>query len=135
MAKIKNSIFWYVTPENGAGFFFLALLISMSTELFTNGIAQKIFYFTGYISVVFILYGLVKNRQQLSQLTPALPFVAALFIIGLVRYIWFLYAKIDTSQFSEFDINNLRNYDLGGKRFILSAFILSTAIVLSKYMT
>lgn len=135
MAKIKNAIFWYVTPENGAGFFFLALLISMSTELFTNGIAQKIFYFTGYISVVFILYGLVKNRQQLSQLTPALPFVAALFIIGLVRYIWFLYAKIDTSQFSEFDLNNLRNYDLGGKRFILSAFIVSAAIILSKYMT
>jgi len=135
MAKIKNTTFRYVTPENAVGFFFLALLVSMSTELFTNGISQKLFYFTGYICVIFVLYGFVKNRQQLSQLAPVLPFVVALFIIGLVRYIWFLYAKTDTSQFSEFDLNNLRNYDLGGKRFILSVFILSTAIIVSKYMT
>lgn len=135
MTKIKNTIFRYATPENCVGVFFLSLLISLSIELFTNGIAQKIFYFAGYISVLFILYGLVKNRQQLSQLAPALPFVMALFIVGLVRYIWFLYAKTDTSQFSEFDLNNLRNYDLGGKRFILSAFIVSSAIILSKYMT
>lgn len=86
------------------------------------------------IFVIFVLYGFVR-KSQLSQLAPVLPFVVALFIIGLVRYIWFLYAKTDTSQFSEFDLNNLRNYDLGGKRFILSVFILSTAIIVSKYMT
>ncbi|QGN40288.1 O-antigen ligase family protein [Klebsiella oxytoca] len=135
MSKIKSAISRSLTPEKGVGAFFFLLLIAMSIELYTNGLAQKLFYFSGYISVIFIAYALIKNRQLLSTLRPALPFLMALFIIGLVRYGWFLYAKTDTSQFSEFDLNNLRNYDLGGKRFLLSAFILSVAIVFSKHLT
>lgn len=135
MIKIKSAVSRCITPENGAGFLFLLLLLAMSIELYTNGLAQKLFYFSGYISFFFIAYLIIKKREQLSKLKPALPFVMAFFIIGLVRYVWFLYSKVDTSHFSEFDLNNLRNYDLSGKRFILSAFILSVAIILSNYLT
>lgn len=66
---------------------------------------------------------------------PVLPFIFALLFIGMVRYVWFIFSKEDTSRFSEFDLNNLRNYDLAGKRLLLSVFIIMTGVMISKYIT
>lgn len=135
MLKSKNIPLRQNAPEICSAIFLFSLLMSMATELFTTGIAQKIFYFVGYLSFFFIFYVTIKKRKFFNQVTPVLPFIFALLFIGLVRYVWFIYAKEDISHFSEFDQNNLRNYDLSGKRLLLSVFIIITGLIISKYIT
>lgn len=135
MLKSKNMPLRYSAAKICSAIFLFSLLISMATELFTTGIAQKIFYFNGYLSFFFIIYVAIKKRSYFNQIMPVLPFIFALLFIGMVRYVWFIFSKEDTSRFSEFDLNNLRNYDLAGKRLLLSVFIIMTGVMISKYIT
>lgn len=122
-------------PELSANLFFIMLVLSLSTTLFTIGFSQKIFYTLGYVSFFIVCYAYFKRRELFAVVTPVFPLILALLITGVIRYCWFVYSKSDTSNFSEYDLNNLRNYDLSGKRFILSAFMIGAALVLSKFIT
>ena len=131
MPRLRSFLFANSISEITANILVYALLIALSIELFTTGIAQKIFYLVGYVATAVVVYSAIKNRASLNRLYPALPFILTLLFIGLVRYGWFIFAKADTSHFSEFDLNNLKNYELSGKRFVISAVTLSAALILS----
>lgn len=122
-------------PELIANIYVIALVLSLTTTLFTTGFSQKIFYILGYFSFFTVAYVYFKRRESFSVVTPVLPFMAALLLSGGIRYCWFVFSKSDTANFSEYDLSNLRNYDLSGKRFILSAFTVGAALILSKFIT
>lgn len=121
--------------ELSANIYFIALVLSLTTTLFTTGFSQKIFYIVGYASFFTVIYVYFKRRELFSTVTPVIPFLVVLLITGLIRYCWFAFSKSDTVNFSEYDLNNLKNYDLSGKRFVLAAFTISASLILSRFIT
>lgn len=108
----------------------LLLCGSLASSLSTYGYAQKIFYFASYLALFLVVYTLATpvNRKRLNKY--ALLLFIAVFALGLVQISWAFYINKHYGDFTLTTINTISNYQLGGKRLILGAFIV---LVLSIY--
>ncbi|MRT03565.1 O-antigen ligase family protein [Ewingella americana] len=96
----------------------VGLAFSMASNLLITGFPAKIFYIVTYIAIFYSLRYIWLNRRETISDKLFLSFIGSIFLLGLIRVIWALHFKSD-----RFD-DVLDNYILGGKRFILSIFII-----------
>lgn len=101
----------------------LLLCSALATSLFTYGYAQKIFYFASYLSLFLFVYTLASPAQRKRFNKYALLLFIAVFALGLVQLSWALYINKHYADFTLTTTNTISNYQLGGKRLILGAFI------------
>lgn len=97
---------------------FLALLCAFSIDLFTYGYPGKLFYLVSYVAIFYTFVYFYQNRRALNLDKPALYFFITLLLVGLSRLVWSWHFK----QTHYEDIRD--NYALGGKRFVIAAFLL-----------
>lgn len=97
---------------------FIALIFAVSTDLFLRGYPGKLFYLVSYVAIFYTLVYFYQNRRSLKLDKPALCFFITLLLVGISRLVWSAYFK----QTHYDDIRN--NYALGGKRFVIAAFLL-----------
>ncbi|MEG3134664.1 O-antigen ligase family protein [Rouxiella sp. T17] len=97
---------------------FLALIFAVSTDLFLRGYPGKLFYLASYVAIFYTVVYFYQNRRSLKLDKPALCFFITLLLVGISRLVWSAYFK----QTHYDDIRS--NYALGGKRFVIAAFLL-----------
>lgn len=110
MWKYKDNLFYNLSV--------IGLAIALASNLLVTGISAKIFYIVSYIAIFYSFRYIWQNRHCLVSDKYFLAFVFSILFIGLVRVIW-------GAWFRHVDFYDVRdNYFLGGKRFILSIFII-----------
>lgn len=97
---------------------FLALAIALTSDLFIQGIPEKLFYLVSYVSIIYTVHHAWVNRQQPVENRALIGFMLALALMAAARIIWG--ACFKHTQWT--DIHD--NYVVGGKRFLLAAFVL-----------
>ncbi|MGE9552300.1 O-antigen ligase family protein [Erwinia amylovora] len=97
---------------------FLALAIALTSDLFIQGLPEKIFYLVSYVGIIFTVHHVWHHRNQPADNRPLLWFMISLFLMAAARLIW----GMVFSHTSYLDIHD--NYVTGGKRFLLAAFII-----------
>lgn len=97
---------------------FLALAIALTSDLFLQGLPEKIFYLVSYVGILFTVHHAWVNRNLPVENRALIAFMIALVLMAAARIIWGACFK----QTSWEDIHD--NYVVGGKRFLLAAFII-----------
>lgn len=110
----------------------LMLCFAMSINLYTEGVSQKIFYIAGYICFFLTIANLFLGSEKYSLTRAKKFFILSVLLIGLVRLFWVLYIQHIEPQLSVNALSILRNYFLGGKRFILGVFIICSIMLYGK---
>lgn len=105
------------------------LSISLSLNLFTYGISQKVFYFAGYICSFLTVMALLKKEEGRKIDSFAYFLVLSLIFIGIVRVAWVLYIQSDSREISKIAAGVLDGYRLSGKRLFLGAFIVAAMMI------
>ncbi|WP_421504678.1 O-antigen ligase family protein [Erwinia rhapontici] len=105
------------------------LCVSLSFNLITYGISQKVFYFSGYLSIGLTLLGVANKdaRSRVSKLGFFLIFSLAL--IALIRLAWVGYLNYHHYELSSNALGIIQNYLLGGKRLLLGVFVIAAIMM------
>lgn len=109
----------------------ILLCCTLAINLFTYGFAQKIFYIASYLSGFLFVYTIASPANRLRMNKTILLLFSALFILGTVRFGWAAYINHSYDNFSTPTLNILNNYMLGGKRFMLAAFVVAVIAMYS----
>lgn len=96
----------------------VGVAFSLASNLLITGFPAKIFYIITYVAIFYSVRYIWLNRRDAISDKLFLSFVGSVFLVGLIRVLWALHFKSD-----RFD-DVLDNYTLGGKRFMLSIFII-----------
>lgn len=115
-------------------FVFVFLCLSMSINLFTVGISQKIFYLSGYVCFFLTVAYLIFDNTNRTFSRVKIGFVLAVLLIGLVRLAWVIYIQHTEPHLSANATSILKNYFLGGKRFVLGAFVISAIMLFGRQL-
>lgn len=101
----------------------LALSFAIVVNMFTTGIAQKIFYIVCYFSIFLILSSIYNKNLHPQRNKSALLFFSALLLLGIVQFIWGWHYSSQALKYTIPSENILLSYYTGGKRLILGSFL------------
>ena len=97
---------------------FLTLAVALTSDLFLQGLPEKLFYLVSYVGILFTVHHAWTNRKLPVEDRALLGFMISLVLMAAARIIWGACFKETHWK----DIHD--NYVVGGKRFLLATFII-----------